>query len=133
MFSVTRTVAPPTMLIDRRTVLLPSSRERDSVFVPSPGKKKEERKKKNSIVRATFETKKKKKKRKKTSSSRCKAFKKTKFQIWTVFLISSIPGVPSRRDKERDRDRERDVLGETRMQVAIVDTWISISVQSCDA
>ena len=64
MFSVTRTVAPPTMLIDRRTVLLPSSRERDSVFVPSPGKKKEERKKKNSIVRATFETKKKKKKEK---------------------------------------------------------------------
>lgn len=64
MFSVTRTVAPPTMLIDRRTVLLPSSRERDSVFVPSPGKKKEERKKKNSIVRATFETEKKKKKEK---------------------------------------------------------------------
>ena len=46
MFSVTRTVAPPTMLIDRRTVLLPSSRERDSVFVPSPGKKKEKKKKK---------------------------------------------------------------------------------------
>lgn len=64
MFSVTRTVAPPTMLIDRRTVLLPSSRERDSVFVPSPGKKKGREKKKNSIVRATFETKKKKKKEK---------------------------------------------------------------------
>lgn len=64
MFSVTRTVAPPTMLIDRRTVLLPSSRERDSVFVPSPGKKKEERKKKKFYLRATFETKKKKKKEK---------------------------------------------------------------------
>ena len=34
------------MLIDRRTVLLPSSRERDSVFVPSPGKKNEKEKKK---------------------------------------------------------------------------------------
>lgn len=133
MFSVTRTVAPPTMLIDRRTVLLPSSRERDSVFVPSPGKKKEERKKKILSCAQRSKRKRKKKKRKKTSSSQCKAFKKTKFQIWTVFLISSIPGVPSRRDKERDRDRERDVLGETRMQVAIVDTWISISVQSCDA
>lgn len=110
MFSVTRTVAPPTMLIDRRTVLLPSSRERDSVFVPSPGKKKEERKKKILSCAQRSKRKRKKKKRKKTSSSQCKAFKKTKFQIWTVFLISSIPGVPSRRDKERDRDRERETF-----------------------
>ena len=90
MFSVTRTVAPPTMLIDRRTVLLPSSRERDSVFVPSPGKKKEERKKK--IL------------------SCAQRSKKTKFQIWTVFLISSIPGVPSRRDKEREIKTERETF-----------------------
>ena len=62
MFSVTRTVAPPTMLIDRRTVLLPSSRERDSVFVPLPGKKKEERKKK--ILSCAQRSKRKRKKKK---------------------------------------------------------------------
>lgn len=65
MFSVTRTVAPPTMLIDRRTVLLPSSRERDSVFVPSPGKKKEERKKKFYRARNVRNEKEKKKRERK--------------------------------------------------------------------
>lgn len=48
---------------------------------------KKKKEKKNSTVRA------------KKSRSKCKAFEKT-FQIWTVFLISSIPGVPSRRERE---------------------------------
>ena len=101
MFSVTRTVAPPTMLIDRRGRLYfyqPVVNVTPSSYLHL--EKKERKKKKNSIVRVTFE------KEKEGSSSQCKAFEKT-FQIWTVFLISSIPSVPNRRDREREREREK--------------------------